>query len=161
MIVYGHLCDFYERTTAYQAAVNMQAGNDIPYGWLGFYQERGENVSAIGSHREWIQRLYCGWEWRCQPMPARPPEHPVPWELCGWTWLCHWAWDNATIADTFSYAGRHLEMEIVNNTSVESLDLGTFNILECRTYGTPGTWFALCVYWGFATKIADNAYKIF
>lgn len=159
--MYGHITDYTELSSAVNAVANMQAGQEVPYGWLGFYQERGESVSAIGSHKVWMEVLRCGWEWRCQPMPARPPKYPEPWELCGYTWLCKWGMENVTIADTFAYSGRHLEMEIVNHHSWDSSDFGIFDILECRDYGGYGTWFAVTKYWGCATKVGDNMYKIF
>lgn len=161
MNVFGHITDYTNLPEARNAVRNMQSGQENPYGWLGFYQERGENVSAVGTHREWRKVLFCGWEWRCQPMPARLPDHPEPWELCGYTWLCHWAWDRVTIADTFAYSARRLEMEIVNHHTDTSYDFGTFDILELRDYGGFGTWFAVCRHWGFATRIGDNLFKIF
>jgi len=140
--------------------VNMQAGQERPTGWLGFYKERGENVSAIGSHPEVRNVLKCGWEWRCQPMPKRPPKWPEPWELCGYTWLCHWAQESVVIADTFAYSVRSLSMELVQIHSQYNRDFGYFDILECRTFGTFDTWFMVTTYWGFATKIGDNMYRI-
>ncbi len=161
MRVYGHITDYTSLPLAVNAVMNMQAGQEVPYGWLGFYQERGESVSAIGSHKESRSVMHCGWEWRCQPMPKRLPDYPEPWELCGYTWLCAWYYEYVDIADTFAYSGRRLQMEIVNHHSAYSCDFGTFDILECRDYGGVGTWFSVVRYWGFATKIDDNMFKIF
>ncbi len=161
MKVYGHITAYTNLPMAVNAVVNMQAGQEWPSGWLGFYNERGESVSVIGSHKEWREVLHCGWEWVCQPMPKRLPDYPEPWELCGWTWLCHWDWEYRTIADTFAYGGRHLEIEIVNHYTKESSDFGTFDILELRSVRGGGSMFNVTKYWGFATKIGDNMYEIF
>lgn len=158
--MYGHITDYVDLPSARNAVINMQAGQEVPYGWLGFYQERGESVSAVGSHVEIRNVLECAWQWRCQPMPARPPRWPEPWELCGYTWLCEWIRRHVDIPDTFAYSARHLEMEIVNHHSQSNIDFGSFDILECRDYGGVGTWFSVTRYWGFATKIDKNLYKI-
>ena len=160
MMVYGHICDYTEKTDAVRNCMNMQAGQERPTGWLGFYQERGENVTAIGYHYEARLYLDCGWVWVCRQMPKRPPRYPEPWEHCGWAWLCEWKRKTMRIADTFAYSGRSLLMMMVNNHSCSSPDLGSFNILECTSYPPAGRWFSLCKYWGCAKRIGDNAYKI-
>lgn len=158
--MYGSLTSYSELPLAVNAVVNMKAGQERPSGWLGFYQERGESVYAVHSHKEKIKVLSCGWQWRCQPMPKRPPRWPEPWELCGWTWLCKWTRDTVDIADTFSYGGRHLELELVESYSWYSYDFGKFDILELRSKGGGASMFEVTKYWGFATKIGDNLYKI-
>lgn len=161
MLVYGHITDYNNLQEARNAVINMQAGSERPTGWMGFYNERGENVSAIDSHKELRNVMRCGWEWRCQPMPARPPRWPEPWTLCGYTWLCAWHRESVDIADTFAYGSRHRQMFIVGKHSATSAALGTFNILELRMLGAPPSWFAVTKYWGFATRIGDNLFKIF
>lgn len=160
MKVYGHITAYTELTSARRAVVNMQAGQENPSGWLGFYKERGESVSAIGYHYEDKNVLVCGWRWVCQPMPRRLPDYPEPWELCGWTWLCEWHRKRVKIADTFAYGGRTLNIQMVANHSAYSYDFGKFDILELRSVGGGGSMFNVTRYWGLATKIDDNRYKI-
>lgn len=138
----------------------MKAGTEWPSSFLGFYNERGEYVSVIHSHTESQNVLKCGWEWRCQPMPKRPPRWPEPWELCGYTWLCEWYSENVEVADTFGYVSPEHWMELVGHNSQYNCDFGSFDILECRSFGGQATWFMVCKYWGFATRIGDNEYRI-
>lgn len=159
--MFGHITDYYSLPEARNAVVSMQAGQEVPSGWLGFYNERGENVSAIESHSEYRKVMHCDWEWHCQTMPARPPRWPEPWELCGYTWLCAWYWERVTIPHTFAYSSRHQEMFIVARYSASSQALGSFDILELRMLGAPPSWFAVTKHWGFATRIGDNRFKIF
>ena len=160
MNVYGHITAYTDLPTARCAVVNMEAGQENPSGWLGFYQERGESVSAVGYHYETRNVLECDWQWRCQPMPKRLPDYPEPWILCGWTWLCEWYRRNVKIADTFAYSGRYMNIEMVNSYSQYNCDFGSFDILELRSYGGGASMFNVCRYWGFATKIDDNLYRI-
>lgn len=161
MLVYGHILDVSTVQEARSAIITMTAGSERPTGWLGFYNERGENVSAIGSHSEYQTVLHCSWKWRCQPMPARPPRWPKAWTLCGYTWLCEWVSERVDVADTFAYSSQHRQMVIAGHHSAVSQALGTFDILELRMLGTYDGWFAVVRYWGFATRIGDNLFKIF